>query len=143
MMGADVIGSLSTATSRRRRGRGADVARRKTAEEKADERRRHALARAASTDAEFEPLLDDGNQAIRNEAAMNPRASAEVLDRFAEDRFWSVRVAVAEHPHAAGQTLLWLLESDPRKRGVVHAAARKRLESEGIRFGDDGLPLGG
>lgn len=118
------------------------MARRKTAEEKADEQRRYALARTASTDEEFEPLLADGNQAIRNEAAMNSRASADVLDRFADDSFWSVRVAVAEHPHAARPTLLRLLESDPRKRGVVHAVTRKRLESEGVRFGADGLPLG-
>lgn len=74
---------------------------------------------------------------------MNPKAGAGVLDRFADDRFWSVRMAVATHPNTSRETLLRLLEPDPRRRGVVHHETRKRLEADGIRFGDDGLPLGG
>lgn len=111
---------------------------RKTPEEKADEERRSTLARAASSDEEFEQFFTDPNQSIRNAAALNPDASAAVLDRFAEDRFWSVRVAVAEHSTTSRETLLRLLEPDPRRRGVVHHTARKRLETEGVRFDDDG-----
>ncbi len=116
------------------------MGRRKTAEEKADELRRYARARAACTDADFEPFFTDPNQAIRNEAAVNPDASADVLARFALDPFWSTRVAVAEHPNTSRGTLLALLETDPRRRGVVHHAARRRLESEGVTFTADGLP---
>lgn len=118
------------------------MARRKTDEERADVARRYEAARAASTDAEFEVLLDDPNQAIRNVAAMNLSASAAVLDRFADDRFWSVRVAVATHPSTSRATLLRLLEPAERSRGVVHAETRRRLEAEGVRFGQDGMPVG-
>lgn len=117
------------------------MGKRKTAEEKADEQRRYALARAASTDEEFAPFFTDPNQAIRNTAATNPSASATVLDRFCSDRFWSVRVAVAEHPNTSRGTLLRLLERDPSRRGVVHHEAQRRLEVDGVRFGDDGLPV--
>ncbi len=107
-------------------------------EEKADEERRYARASAASSVEDFEPFFTDPNQAIRNVAALNPHASAEVLDRFADDRFWSVRIAVAEHPTTTRETLLRLLEPDPRRRGIVHHAARERLEAEGVRFDDEG-----
>ncbi|MGO2520055.1 MAG: hypothetical protein ACTH8F_08030 [Microbacterium sp.] len=112
----------------------------KTAEERAEEERRYGLAAAAVTDGEFEPFLTDPNQAIRNSAAMNPHASASVLARFASDRFWSVKVAVAQHPNTARETLLGLLESNPRQRGVVHHAAQKRLEADGVTFGEDQMP---
>lgn len=118
------------------------MARRKTDEERADEARRYEAARSASTDAELEAFLDDPNQAIRNVAAMNPSASAAVLDRFADDRFWSVRVAVATHPCTDRTTLLRLLEPRERSRGVVHHETRRRLEAEGVRFGEDGMPDG-
>ncbi|WJS91580.1 hypothetical protein [Microbacterium testaceum] len=68
------------------------MGKRKTPEERADEERRYARASAASSDDEFEPFFTDPNQAIRNVAALNPNASAAVLDRFADDRFWSVRM---------------------------------------------------
>ncbi len=113
----------------------------KTAEERADELRRSSLACAAYTDDDFEPFLTDPNQAIRNVAAMNSAASAAVLDRFADDRFWSVRVSVAEHPNTSRETLLRLLEHDPRRRGVVHHAARRRLAADGVTLDDDGLPV--
>lgn len=115
--------------------------RRKTPEEKADEERRYALARAARTPEEFEPFVTDSNQAIRNAAAANPAAPAEVLARFASDPFWSTRVSVAEHANTSRETVLGMLETDPRKRGVVDGAARRRLEREGVRFDEDGLPL--
>lgn len=115
--------------------------RRKTEAEKADEARRYALVRAATTDEEILAFLEDPNQAIRNDAAANPRASATVLARFATDPFWSVRVVVARHRNADRDTVLGLLEPDPRKRGVVHRAARERLESEGVAFGEDGMPI--
>ncbi len=116
------------------------MGKRKTPAEKADEARRYVLAQGASTEAEFEPFFIDPNQAIRNTAAMNPDANAAVLQRFAADRFWSVRVAVAEHPNTSRETLLGLLEAQPARRGVVHHAARERLEAEGVTFGEDGLP---
>ncbi|WJS92686.1 hypothetical protein [Microbacterium testaceum] len=47
-------------------------------------------------------------------------------------------MAVAEHPSTTRETLLRLLETDPRRRGVVHHAARERLEAEGVRFDEDG-----
>lgn len=119
---------------------GRSVGKRKTAEEKADEERRYALALAITTDEEFEPFFVDPNQAIRNTAAMNPDASVEVLERFSTDRFWSVRMAVVDHPKTSRETLLGLLEGDPRRRGVVHYAARSRLESEGVRFDVEGMP---
>lgn len=117
------------------------MAKKKTDEEKADEERRYALARAAVSDADFEPFFDDPNQAIRNSAAINPNASEAVLARFAGDRFWSTRVSVAEHANVSRVTVLGLLEANPRKRGVVHHAARRRLESEGVVFGEDGMPV--
>lgn len=112
----------------------------KTDEERADEQRRYILAQAASTDEEFEALFTDPNQSIRNVAALNPDASAAVLDRFAGDRFWSVRVAVAEHPNTSRETLFRLLERDPRRRGVVHHATRERLEADGVPYDDNLFP---
>ncbi|GAA1308276.1 hypothetical protein [Brachybacterium tyrofermentans] len=113
----------------------------KTPEERADEQRRYALAAAATTDDELEPFLTDPNQAIRSGAIMNRRASAEILSRFAHDAFWGNRVEVARHPNSSRETVLGLLEADPRQRGVVHKAARERLESEGVEFGEDHMPL--
>ncbi|MBL3686104.1 hypothetical protein D3248_03920 [Leucobacter zeae] len=117
------------------------MGRRKTPEERADEDRRYTLACAAASDAEFERFFTDPNQSIRNAAALNPDASAAVLDRFADDRFWSVRVAVAEHPSASRETLLRMVAGEPRKRGVVYHAARNRLETDGVRFDEDGHPV--
>lgn len=117
------------------------MAKRKTPEQKADEERRYALARAAITAEDFEPFFTDPNQAIRNDAAANPNAPTEVLDRFADDRFWSVKVSVATHPRTARTTLLRLVGGNPRRRGVVYHTARERLEGDGVRFGEDGLPI--
>ncbi|TDE93918.1 hypothetical protein EXU48_10640 [Occultella glacieicola] len=80
--------------------------------------------------------LFDGASAF----SMNSSATARVLDRFAADPFWSVRIAVVEHENTERGTLLRLLEEEPRQRGVVHHAARKRLEAEGIEFGANGMP---
>lgn len=113
---------------------------RRSPEERAEDRRREALARAATSDAELAPFLTDPNQAVRSVAAMNACASAEILDRFAEDRFWGVRREVVRHPRTARSTLLRLLERDARTRGVVHNAARQRLEADGVAFGVDGRP---
>ncbi|MBP1326168.1 hypothetical protein JOF28_001400 [Leucobacter exalbidus] len=115
------------------------MARKKTAEEKADEQRRYALARAAKEEADFEPFFSDPNQAIRAVAAGNPEATADVLDRFASDRFWGVGAEVALHKNVSRETLLRLVE-DPRS-GVVYREARKRLEAEGILFGNDGFAI--
>ncbi|WP_025133115.1 hypothetical protein [Leucobacter sp. PH1c] len=118
------------------------MGKRKTPEERAAEDARYARALGACTDEEFEPFFTDTNQAIRNAAAMNPDASPDVLARFAQDRFWSVRVAVAEHPNTSRETVLSLLEARPPQRGVVHHAARERLEREGVVFSEDGMPEG-
>lgn len=117
------------------------MAKRKSPEQRADEERRYLLAQGACSDAEFEPFFTDPNQAIRNTAAMNPDASAAVLERFANDKFWSVRIAVVEHANTSRATVLSLLEATPSKRGVVHHAARERLEAEGVRFGESGMPM--
>lgn len=116
------------------------MGKRKTPEQIAEEQRRYALASSAHTTDEFEALLADPNQGIRAVAAANPDADDAVLVRFARDRFWGARIEVAAHPNASRSTLLSLLEQDPRKQGVVHHAARKRLESEGVRFDESGLP---
>ncbi len=118
------------------------MGKKKTDEERADEQRRYLLASAAVSDEDFEQFFTDPNQAIRNAAALNPDASETVLARFASDRFWSTRIAVAEHPNASRATVLGLLEASPSKRGVVHHAAKRRLESEGVEFGEDGMPVG-
>lgn len=117
------------------------VRRKKTPQERADEQRRYALVAAATTDAELEPFLTDPNQAIRCDAAANRNASDALLARFAKDSFWGTRVAVAQHAHSSRETVLGLLETNPRSRGVVHRAARERLESEGVEFGEDQMPL--
>jgi hypothetical protein len=112
----------------------------KTAEQKAAEAMRYAAASGAANTAELEPFLTDPNQAIRAAAAMNPDADAELLDRFADDRFWGVRMEVVRHANVSQATLLRLLEGDVRKRGVVHHAARAKLEARGVVFAVDGMP---
>lgn len=118
------------------------MGKKKTPEQIADEERRYRLASSAHTREEFEQLLDDPNQAIRATAAMNPDADADVLARFAKDRFWGVRVEVAGHANATRELLLSMLEPDPRKRGVVHHAVKDRLLAEGVVFDDEGMPVG-
>lgn len=112
----------------------------KTPEQKAAEQRRYTAACGAANAAELEPFLTDPNQAIRATAAMNPDANAEILDRFANDRFWGVRVEVIRNANVGKHTLLRLLEADVSKRGVVHHEARAKLEQLGVAFGEDGMP---
>lgn len=112
----------------------------KTPEQKAAEELRYIAASGAANAAELEPFLTDSNQAIRAAAAMNPDADAEILDRFANDRFWGVRMEVVRNANVSRATLRRLLESDVRKRGVVHHAAREKLEERGVAFGADGMP---
>lgn len=112
----------------------------KTTEQKAAEAKRYIAASAAANTAELEPFLADPNQAIRAAAAMNPDADATILDRFADDRFWGVRMEVVRHANVSQSTLLRLLEGDARKRGVVHHAARAKLEARGVVFAADGMP---
>lgn len=112
----------------------------KTPEQKAAEELRYIAASGAAHAAELEPFLTDPNQSIRAVAAMNPDADAEILDRFANDKFWGVRVEVVRHANVSEATLRRLLESDTRKRGVVHHAAREKLEARGVAFGADGMP---
>jgi hypothetical protein len=47
---------------------------------------------------------------------------------------------VVHHTQVSQATLLRLLESDVRKRGVVHHAARKKLEERVVVFAADGMP---
>ena len=114
----------------------------KTPEQKAAEQLRYTAACGAANAAELEPFLTDPNQAIRATAAMNPDADAEILDRFANDRFWGVRVEVIRNANVGKHTLLRLLEADVGKRGVVHHEARAKLEQLGVAFGEDGMPSG-
>jgi len=99
------------------------------------------LASGAANTAELEPFLTDPNQAIRATAAMNPDADAEILDRFANDKFWGVRIEVVNHANVSEMTLRRLLEPKMNKRGVVHHAACEKLKERGIEFGEDGMPL--
>ncbi|MFC4256460.1 hypothetical protein GRI97_09965 [Altererythrobacter xixiisoli] len=115
----------------------------KTAEQKAAEALRYTAASGAANAAELEPFLTDPNQGIRAYAAMNPDADAGILDRFADDKFWGVRMEVARHANVSDITLRRLLEPSPPKRGVVHHAAREKLEQRGIVFGADGMPVEG
>ena len=59
----------------------------------------------------LEPFLTDPNQAIRVMVAMNPDADAEILDRFANDKFWGVRIEVVGHPNVSEETLRRLFEA--------------------------------
>lgn len=112
----------------------------KTAEQKEAEQRRYTAACGAANAEELEPFLTDSNQAIRATAAANPDANAEILDRFANDRFYGVRLEVINNANVSQATLFRLLEADIKKRGVVHHAAREKLEAQGIIFNQDGMP---
>ncbi|WP_431222072.1 hypothetical protein ACQ86O_16905 [Serratia sp. L9] len=112
----------------------------KTPEQKAEEELRYIAASGAANAAELASFVTDPNQSIRAVAAMNPDADAEILDQFANDKFWGVRIEVVNNANVSQSTLLRLLESDVRKRGVVHHAAREKLEQRGVVFGDDGMP---
>jgi len=113
---------------------------RKTSEQKNAEAHRYIAAIGAANAAELAPFLTDPNQGIRAAAAMNPDADAEILDRFASDKFWGTRMEVVHNANVSQSTLLRLLESDVRKRGVIHHAARAKLEELGFMFGADGMP---
>lgn len=113
----------------------------KTAEQKAAEELRYIAACGAANTEELEPFLTDPNQAIRAVAASNPDADAAILDRFARDKFWGVRMQVIGHANVNQATLRSLLEPSVPKRGVVHHAAREKLESLGVAFGADGMPV--
>lgn len=112
----------------------------KSPEQNAEEERRYIAARGAANTAELEPFLTDPNQAIRVTAAMNPDADADILDRFANDKFWGVRIEVVNHANVSEATLRRLLEPKVSKRGVVHHAAYKKLVERGVVFADDGMP---
>ncbi|WP_235163240.1 hypothetical protein [Serratia fonticola] len=71
---------------------------------------------------------------------MNQNVNTEILDLFANEKFWGVRIEVMRNANTSQTTLLRLLESDVRKRGVVHHAAREKLEHCRVAFGVDGLP---
>ncbi|MGJ7558409.1 hypothetical protein ACSFBX_29655 [Variovorax sp. RB2P76] len=112
----------------------------KTAEQKAAEELRYIAAKGAAHPGDLEPFLTDTNQSIRAVAATNPHADAEILDRFANDKFWGVRLQVVSHANVSQATLRRLLEPDTPKRGVVHHAACAKLEERGVVFGAEGMP---
>lgn len=68
---------------------------------------------------------------------MNPDADAEILDRFANDKFWGVRIEVMGHPNVSEETLRRLFEAMVSKKGVIHYAAHAKLLERGIEFGED------
>lgn len=113
----------------------------KSPEQKAEEEKRYIAASGAANSEELEPFLTDPNQAIRATAAMNPDADAEILDRFANDRFWGVRIEVVHHANVSEAILRRLLEAKVTKRGVVHHAACEKLKERGVLFGADGMPV--
>ena len=94
-------------------------------------------ASGAANSEELEPFLTDPNQAIRVTAAMNPDTEADILDRFANDKFWGVRIEVVNHPNVSDATLVRLLETKVSKRGVVHHAAYKKLMERGVKIDED------
>lgn len=112
----------------------------KTSEQKTEEARRYIAAMGATNATEIAAFLTDPNQGIRAAAAMNPDADADILDRFANDKFWGTRIEVVHNANVSQSTLLRLLESDVRRRGVVHHAARAKLEERGFVFDVDGMP---
>lgn len=65
----------------------------------------------------------------------------EILHRFANDKFWGVRIGVVGHSNVSEATLRRLLEPKVNKRGVVHHAACEKLVERGAIFGDDGMSL--
>lgn len=81
------------------------------------------------------------NQSFTDAAARNPSATALVLDRFACDRFRGVQVTVVQHRNVSRETLLRLVADGPKSRGVVSSKARKRLENDGVLFGDEGFTI--
>ena len=117
------------------------MASKKTPEQIEDEARRYKIARTAVTSQEIAPLTEDPNQAIRAEAAANPHTNSTLLKVFANDKFWGTRMEVARHPNTTPQILLDMLEWNHHDRGVVHQAVKERLQREGFKFGDDGMPL--
>ncbi|WP_447773511.1 hypothetical protein [Variovorax boronicumulans] len=112
----------------------------KSIEQKAAEELRYIAASGAANAVELETFVTDPNQGIRSVAAMNLDADAEILDRFANDKFWGVRMEVVRNANVSQATLRRLLEPDTRKRGVVHHAAREKMEARGVAFGVDGMP---
>lgn len=98
------------------------------------------MASGAANTADLEPFLTDPNQAIQATAAMNPDADAEILDRFANDKFWGVRIDVVNNPNVSDATLVKLLETKVSKRGVVHHAAYKKLMERGVKI-DENMKL--
>lgn len=113
----------------------------KSPEQKAEEEKRYIAACGAANTAELEPFLTDPNQAIRVTAAMNPDADTEILDRFANDKFWGVRIEVVHHVNVSEAILRRLLEPKVSKRGVVHHTAHEKLVERGVVFGEDGMPI--
>lgn len=66
---------------------------------------------------------------------------AEILDRFANDKFWRVRIEVVDHPNVSEVTLPRLLEPKVSKRSVVHHASHAKLLERGVEFDEDGMPI--
>ena len=110
----------------------------KTPKQKAAEEKRYIAACGAANAAELEPFLADPNQGIRATAAMNPDADAQILDRFADDKFWGVRIEVIRNANVSDATLRRLLE--PRLPKDVFAAFI-RAEAEAGRIALDGAFL--
>jgi hypothetical protein len=96
------------------------------------------LASGAVNTAELEPFLTDPNQAIRVVATMNTDADAEILDRFANDKYWgAVRIEVVNHPYVSDVTLVRLLEAKVSKCSVIHHAAYKKLMKRCVKIDKD------
>ena len=112
----------------------------KSPEQKAEKERRYVLACGASN-TEDRTIFNWPKSSDSSHGSYESRCRCWNLDRFANDKFWGVRMGVVHHANISEATLRRLLEAKVSKRGVVHHAAQAKLLELGIEFGEDGMPL--
>lgn len=83
---------------------------------------------ASATAADLETFLDDDRDEVRTAAASGAVADAQLLHTFSTDPWWRVREAVATHPQVSRETLMAMLEAEPRKDSAVGRIVERRLE---------------
>lgn len=86
----------------------------------ADLKKRLKLARETRDPKMIESFLDDENSYVREAAASNPAATAEVLAEYANDHSIYVRAAAADNDNIDNMQLLRLVAETYQ---VVHDAA--------------------
>ena len=110
----------------------------KTPEQIAADKAAHDRARDAVTLEDFEEFFDYPNQSVRAAAAHNRNATAEILHRFAHDKFWGVTVELPLHANVTPETLMYILELYDKNRGLVYGASRDKLKEWGYPFDENG-----